>query len=61
MRGPAREGEKVGRVRITLPVKAESVQVTFEGRSIGVTDGGFSDSFAAPFTVHVYRLTAPAR
>jgi hypothetical protein len=43
----------------TLPqgVAGRSVEVIGENRTIPVTGGGFSDSFASEYTYHVYRIS----
>ncbi|UZX03765.1 hypothetical protein F8G81_14985 [Arthrobacter sp. CDRTa11] len=48
-----------GERTFTLPkgITGTSVEVVGEGRTLPVMDGRFSDSFAAEYTHHVYRVT----
>lgn len=36
--------------------RAAHATVLFEGRSVPITDGGFTDTFATPNSVHIYRI-----
>ena len=53
-----KDDAKAVRVRFTLPSgpTGAGVQVRFEGRTLAISGGGFSDEFATPYTVHVYEL-----
>jgi hypothetical protein len=58
MRGKRQPNETYGKVEFTLPGSAEKsdkLDVLFEGRSVKLSDGKFSDDFDTPYTVHVYR------
>ncbi|GAA3448878.1 DUF4082 domain-containing protein [Dactylosporangium matsuzakiense] len=55
---PGRTGG-TGAQTLTLPsgVSASSVEVLFEDRSVAVTGGRFTDTFANEYTYHVYKIT----
>jgi hypothetical protein len=38
-------------------LNGSKVEVPFENRSIGITDGKFTDTFAAEYTYHIYKIT----
>jgi hypothetical protein len=46
----------VGRFVFPAGVSPKGVKVRFEGRSLYVKDGGFSDAFASTYSVHVYEM-----
>lgn len=48
-----------GSYSFSLPagLSASSVQVLYENRNLPVTGGSFSDSFAAEYTYHIYKIT----
>jgi Domain of unknown function (DUF4082)/Bacterial Ig domain len=49
-----------GSYSFTLPAElagAASVEVMFESRTLSVSSGAFTDSFAAEYSYHVYRVT----
>ncbi len=46
--------------RFALPGAAGEVEVVFEGRELGASDGSWSDGFG-PYERHVYRLEAPTQ
>ena len=51
-----------GTRRLSLPpalAGATSVEVVGENRTIAVTAGSFTDTFAQEYTHHIYRVSAP--
>ncbi len=49
----------IGSRTFALPsgIRGASVEVIGENRTIPVTDGKFTDTFAAEYTTHIYRVS----
>jgi hypothetical protein len=53
--GDRKGADRELQVSFTLPMKTGRVEVLFEGRTLAAEGGRFTDTFAKPYTVHVYR------